>query len=50
MFFYGRTISPCEIVNVSPGEGEIPLSCTPERNWEEPAFPKDHKDCRKKPL
>ena len=34
--------SPNEIVNVAPGEGQIPVSFTSEPNWEALAFPKDY--------
>ena len=46
LIFYvdGRKISPSEIVNVAPGEGQIPVSFTLEPNWVAPAFSKDHKD------
>ena len=30
------------IVNIAPGEGEIPVSFTSEPNWEALAFPKDY--------
>ena len=30
----GPKISPSEIVNIAPGEGEIPFSFTSEPNWE----------------
>ena len=32
--------SPNEIVNIAPGEGQIPVSFTSEPNWEALAFPK----------
>ena len=38
----GPNISPNEIVNIAPGEGEIPVSFTSEPNWEALAFPKDY--------
>ena len=31
-----------EIVNIAPGEGQIPVSFTSEPNWEARAFPKDY--------
>ena len=34
--------SPNEIVNITPGEGQIPVSFTLEPNWEALAFPKDY--------
>ena len=34
--------SPSEIVNIAPGEGQIPVSFTSEPNWEALAFPKDY--------
>ena len=36
----GPNISPSEIVNIAPGEGEIPVSFTSEPNWETLSFPK----------
>ena len=38
----GPIISPSEIVNIAPGEGQIPVSFTSEPNWEALAFPKDY--------
>ena len=38
----GPNISPNEIVNIAPGEGQIPVSFTSEPNWEALAFPKDY--------
>ena len=38
----GPNISPNEIVNITPGEGQIPVSFTLEPNWEALAFPKDY--------
>ena len=40
----GPNISPNEIVNIAPGEGQIPwsVSFTSESNWEAHAFPKDY--------
>ena len=38
----GPNISPSEIVNITPGEGQIPVSFTLEPNWEALAFPKDY--------
>ena len=38
----GPNISPNEIVNVAPGEGQIPVSFTLEPNWEALEFPKDY--------
>ena len=35
-------ISPNEIVNITPGKGQIPVSFTSEPNWEALAFPKDY--------
>ena len=35
-------ISPNEIVNIAPGEGQIPVSFTSEPNWGALAFPKDY--------
>ena len=32
-------ISSSEIVNIAPGEGQIPVSFTSEPNWEALAFP-----------
>ena len=37
----GPNISPSEIVNIAPGEVQIPVSFTSEPNWEALAFPKD---------
>ena len=34
-------ISPSKIVNIAPGEGQIPVSFTSKPNWEVLAFPKD---------
>ena len=34
--------SPNEIVNIAPGEGQIPVSFTSEPNWGALAFPKDY--------
>ena len=39
---YGPDISPNEIVNIAPGEGQISVSFTSEPNWEALAFPKDY--------
>ena len=38
----GPNISPKEIVNIAPGEGQIPVSFTSEPNWEALAFPKNY--------
>ena len=38
----GPNISPSEIVNIAPGEGQVPVSFTSEPNWEALAFPKDY--------
>ena len=38
----GPNISPSEIVNIAPGEGQIPVSFTLEPNWEVLVFPKDY--------
>ena len=38
----GPNISPSEIVNIAPGEGQVPVCFTSEPNWEAPAFPKDY--------
>ena len=35
-------LSASEIVNIVPGEGQIPVSSTSKRNWEALAFPKDY--------
>ena len=37
----GPNISPNEIVNIAPGEGQIPVSITLEPNQEALAIPKD---------
>ena len=42
----GPNICPSEIVNIAPGEGQIPISFTPEPNWEALAFPKDYSTVR----
>ena len=34
----GPNISPSEIINIAPGEGQIPVSLTLEPNWEALAF------------
>ena len=39
---YGPTISSSEIVNIAPGDGQIPLPFTSEANWEALAFLKEH--------
>ena len=36
----GPNISPSEIVNIAPGEGQIPVSCSSEPDWEALSFPK----------
>ena len=38
----GPNISPSKIVNIAPGEGQIPVSFTSEPNWEALAFPKEY--------
>ena len=38
----GPNISPSEIVNIVPREGQIPVSFTSKPNWEALAFPKDY--------
>ena len=38
----GPNISASEIVNIAPGEGQIPVSFTSEPDWEALAFPKDY--------
>ena len=38
----GPNKSPSEVVNISPGEGQTPVSFTSEPNWEALAFPKDY--------
>ena len=38
----GPNISPNEIVNIIPGEGQIPISFTSEPNWKALAFTKDY--------
>ena len=38
----GPDISSSEIVNIAPGDGQIPVSFTPEPNWEALAFPKEY--------
>ena len=38
----GSNISPRKIVNIAPGEGQIPVSFTAEPNGEAPAFPKNY--------
>ena len=38
----GPNISPNEIVNIAPAEGEIPVSFTSEPYWEALTFPKDY--------
>ena len=37
----GSNISPNEIVNIAPREGQIPVSFTSEPNWEAFTFSKD---------
>ena len=37
----GPNISPSEIVDITPGEGQIPVPFTLVPNWEALAFPKD---------
>ena len=38
----GPNISPDQVVNIAPGEGQIPVSVTSEPDWEALAFPKDY--------
>ena len=38
----GPNISSIEIINIAPAEGQIPVSFTPEPNWEASAFPKEY--------
>ena len=38
----GPNISPSEIVNIAPGEGQIPVSFTLEPNWEALVFRKGY--------
>ena len=38
----GPNISPSEIVNIAPGEGQIPVSFTSEPDREALSFPKDY--------
>ena len=40
--FDGPNVSPSEIVNIAPREGQIHVSFTSEPNWEALAFPKDY--------
>ena len=42
----GPNISPSEIVNIVPREGQIPVSFTSKPNWEALAFPKDYSSGR----
>ena len=35
-----ETLSPSEIVNIAPGEGQIPVSFNSEPNWDAHAFSK----------
>ena len=42
MYVDGPNISPSEIVNIAPGEGQILVSFTSEPNWEALPFPKDY--------
>jgi hypothetical protein len=37
----GPDIDACQILNVAPGEGQIPLNTRAEANWEALAFPKE---------
>ena len=37
----GPDINACEILNIAPGEGQIPLDQRTEPNWEALAFPKE---------
>ena len=43
----GPNISPSEIVDITPGEGQIPVPFTLVPNWEALAFPKDQSLGRK---
>ena len=38
----GLNISSSEIVNIAPGEGQLPVSFTSEPNWEALLFPKEY--------
>ena len=38
----GPNIAPNEVVNIVPGEGQIPVSFTSEPNWGTLACPKDY--------
>ena len=38
----GPDISVDDVVNIAPGEGQIPVSFTSEPNWEALAFPKEY--------
>ena len=38
----GPNVSPDQIVNIAPGEGQIPVSFTSEPDWEALAFPKEY--------
>ena len=38
----GPNICPNEIVNIAPGEGQVPVSFNLEPNWEALAFPEDY--------
>ena len=37
----GASVSPAQVLNEAPGEGQIPVSFTTEPNWEALAYPKD---------
>ena len=41
-FRIGPNISASEVVNIAPGEGQIPFSFTSEPDWEALSFPKDY--------
>ena len=38
----GPNISPSEVINIAPGEGQIPVDFSSDSNWEALAFPKDY--------
>ena len=42
MYVDGPNISPSQIVNIAPGEDQIPVSFILELNWRALAFPKDY--------
>ena len=37
----GPSVFTAQVLNIAPGEGQIPVSFTTESNWEALAFPKD---------